>query len=247
MAKLPSTQSTGQPWGLWATLGLSLLVLLAFFLSQTAVFAGLLMIKVMQTSGSNIEELARGLDTDGFAVAIATFASTPICLLIVLGLARLRSNTSMEGYLGLHRPARRDLLEWCLVTIVFVVILAFLRSLGERPLSPSFVLEIYRSAQFLPLLYLTVGVMAPIFEEIFVRGFIFQGIHHSDLGSSGAVFFSALLWTLIHTQYDGYDMGSIFVFGLLLGIARLKTGSTYVAIAMHMLNNIAALLHSAVS
>jgi membrane protease YdiL (CAAX protease family) len=41
-------------------------------------------------------------------------------------------------------------------------------------------------------------------------------------------------------QYGWFEIISIFFIGILLGIAKIKTKSLYVPIAMHMLMNLAA-------
>jgi hypothetical protein len=61
------------------------------------------------------------------------------------------------------------------------------------------------------------------------------------IGSVGAVVITSALWTAIHFQYDLYVMGNIFLLGLLIGAARLKTGSIGVPYAMHAVNNLMAL------
>ncbi len=246
MTEPSDMQRVSRPWGLYPTLGLSFLVLIAFFLRQTVVFLGLLMVQTAQQPDARFETLVDQLDQNGFVLAIATLISTPICLALIVAFAQFRANPAWR-YLGLRCPSRRDVGVWCLITVGYVVTLDLLKSLTDRPVTPDFVHEIYASAHMLPLLYLAVGVMAPVFEEIFMRGFIFQGVRHSELGPWGAVILSALLWAMIHTQYDWYDILSIFTFGLLLGTARFKTHSTYVAIAMHMLNNVLALLQVALT
>ena len=89
-------------------------------------------------------------------------------------------------------------------------------------------------------------VAAPLFEEIFFRGFLFQGIRHSKLGAVGAIVITAAVWAMIHMQYNAFQMSLIFLGGLLLGTARLKTDSIQPTIVMHVLWNIIALIETAV-
>jgi len=85
-------------------------------------------------------------------------------------------------------------------------------------------------------------VAAPLGEETLFRGFFFQGLLRSRLGAPGAIALSSLFWALIHVQYDAYGIATIFVTGLFLGYARLKTQSLYVPIFLHSLNNLGATL-----
>ena len=105
----------------------------------------------------------------------------------------------------------------------------------------------YETAGFLPLLWFALICLAPMFEEIFFRGFMFSGIRHSRLGGAGAILITSLVWAGIHLQYDAYQMATIFAGGLLLGTARLKTNSVYLTIGMHAIWNILATIETAVA
>ena len=66
------------------------------------------------------------------------------------------------------------------------------------------------------------------------------GILRSRLGSMGALMIPATVWALMHIQYNVYSVVQIFVAGILLGVARLKTQSLYPTLAMHSLMNLVA-------
>jgi membrane protease YdiL (CAAX protease family) len=82
--------------------------------------------------------------------------------------------------------------------------------------------------------------VAPIFEEIFFRGFLFQGIRYSRLGPIGAIGMTSFFWAIIHLQYDVYGITTLFALGLLFGIARLKTGSIHLLMVMHSVTSLVA-------
>jgi len=65
------------------------------------------------------------------------------------------------------------------------------------------------------------------------------------LGVVGAILITALIWTVIHGQYDWYVRSNIFVIGVLFGIARYKSGSILPPLGMHMLMNALALVEVA--
>ena len=58
--------------------------------------------------------------------------------------------------------------------------------------------------------------------------------------------FTALMWALVHVQYDWYVTGQVFVFGLLLGWMRWATGSTLLTIVLHGLINLEGMLETVV-
>jgi uncharacterized protein len=90
------------------------------------------------------------------------------------------------------------------------------------------------------LLAIAFCVAAPMSEEIFARGFLYRGWAESRLGVTGAIVLSSLAWTSLHLQYDWFFFGEVFCIGLLLGYLRYRSGSTWLTIVIHGLNNFAA-------
>ncbi|MEE8512697.1 MAG: CPBP family intramembrane glutamic endopeptidase, partial [Acidiferrobacterales bacterium] len=103
--------------------------------------------------------------------------------------------------------------------------------------------RVYKTAQNLWLLFFAIVVAAPAFEEIFIRGFIFQGLL-SPVGAKATIILTSLLWALVHLQYDAVEVSMIFAAGLLLGYARLQTNSIYVPMAMHSLWNLSSAIET---
>lgn len=101
-------------------------------------------------------------------------------------------------------------------------------------------LKAYGSASPRWLLWLAVNIGAPIFEEISFRGFLFKGLAASRLRWQGATVITAVLWAVIHQQYDWYGLAVVFALGLLLGVVRAKTHSTVLTMWLHCLINLVA-------
>jgi CAAX protease family protein len=93
---------------------------------------------------------------------------------------------------------------------------------------------------FLPLLWLSNVIAAPVAEEILFRGFIYRGLLHTRLRSFGAVLLTAAAFAAIHQQYDAVGVAAIFVLGLVLGWLRQRTGSTIVPMFVHAIQNLGA-------
>ena len=51
----------------------------------------------------------------------------------------------------------------------------------------------------------------------------------------------------MHLQYNSYELIFVFILGLILGVARVKTGSTLLTFLLHSLVNLAAMIEVAVS
>jgi membrane protease YdiL (CAAX protease family) len=81
---------------------------------------------------------------------------------------------------------------------------------------------------------LAVVVVGPILEELVFRGLAFTALARSRAGAVGAVIITAVCWSLLHWSYDAQVISVIAVAGAVLGIARWRSGSVLLPIAMHM-------------
>jgi len=88
------------------------------------------------------------------------------------------------------------------------------------------------------ILLLSVAVVAPIYEEIVFRGILLKGMANK-LNPAVALVVSALLFALVHLNIpQGINA---FLLGLVIGFIYLKTGSIYLSIFAHFVNNLLAL------
>ncbi len=83
-------------------------------------------------------------------------------------------------------------------------------------------------------------------EELIFRGFIIPGLSSSFLGPIGAILISSAAWAAIHLQYDLYGIVSIFLIGIMLGIARVKSNSVLLPIGLHSVINIVAAIETVI-
>ncbi|NNC83015.1 MAG: CPBP family intramembrane metalloprotease, partial [Flavobacteriales bacterium] len=100
-----------------------------------------------------------------------------------------------------------------------------------------FLHELVSNSQNIPLLILSIGIVAPVFEEVLFRGFAYKGLERSKLGGHGTVWVIAIVFALIHLQYSWAVKAIIIPMGVLLGYARMFSGSLLVPILLHVLNN----------
>lgn len=231
-------QPSSRPWEFWPTLGLSLLMLMLLFLVGTVVSLCFIGIRHWQDPTLEMEPLTETMMTNGLLVSISTLVSGVLCTGLICLLIKLRPGTTLKGYLGLYRPRGRSLLIWNVLLVLFLLLAE--RIMDGLNQADDFIETAYQTAQIPGLLFIAVVIVAPIFEELLFRGFMFRGIQSSRLGSGGAIWISSAIWAGVHLQYNGYFMTVIFGLGMLLGAARAQTGSIYVPIAMHGLNNLIA-------
>jgi membrane protease YdiL (CAAX protease family) len=80
-------------------------------------------------------------------------------------------------------------------------------------------------------------ILAPVFEEIVFRGFLFQGLRKKT-GAIWAAVISTVFFALVHTQYDIWGWLSVGLMGSAACYMTLRTGSLKSAIALHALGNL---------
>ncbi len=182
-------------------------------------------------------DLMASANQNGVLLSIATFSSTVICCALIAGVIKLKRGSDLADYLALRPVSLKTLLRWLGLMAIFIAVTDLASFILGRPIVPDFMKTVYASANPVWLIWIALVIAAPIFEEAFFRGFLFKGFSASFMGPIGAIALTAGLWALIHTQYDLYGIGTIFCLGLLIGLARLRTGSLWVPMAMHAMTN----------
>ena len=232
-------------WGPWGTIAWGFVVGVAFYALQVGT---VLALARLPPQGIGEDEAARffeSVSADGTLFSIATFITAAICCPLVAGIIKLKSGSQVRDYLALQGVDRRTALRW--VGALALVLLAsdLLTVALGRPVVPDIMKTLYATAQPVWLFWAALVVAAPLFEEVFFRGFLFPGLQASWLGTAGTVVVTAATWAVIHLQYDAYGIATVFVIGLLLGAARAASGSLLVPIAMHSLANVVASIETA--
>ena len=216
------------PWGFWPTLLFGTAILLISFLSTislTALYAADL------TDGGTKREPAT--DFDGTVLTLSIFVSVPIILGCIALCINFRKGPPIRQYIGFNAVDIDTVLRWTGLILLFLAAAEFLSQAMGRPLLPDFVIDTYKTAVSSALLLAAVVIAAPLAEEILFRGFILAGFRSDPLGDGAAVFLSTLLWAATHFQYDLFEMILVFLLGVIMGFAKIKTGSIYTPLAMH--------------
>jgi membrane protease YdiL (CAAX protease family) len=243
---LPSSDDmSAKPWGLWATLGFSAMIFAFFSALQILVATAFVSLAKAEHPELNLEVYAKSLSSNGFCIAIMTVVSGLICTPLTLLFTKLRKNISVKNYIGFKEPLKKEWVQWLLILVAFLFLSDGISLLFHQRIVPPFMIEAYKTASSLPALLFAIVVVAPIFEEIFFRGFLFQGLRYSRLGPIGAIGITSLLWAVIHLQYDIYGMATVFALGLLFGMARLKTDSIHLLMVMHSFVGLVATMETA--
>lgn len=233
------------PWGPVATIAFTCVIAGAFMLVQIALAVPYLLMTVKQTSPAAIEAAALSLESDGRFLSFAEVFSGTTAVGLTLLFAWLRRGPAVREYLALGGVPRPTALRWLLYTVSLGVLLEVASQLAGYPAVPEWMLNIYRSAGSLPLLVFALLVVAPVVEELVFRGFLFAGLRRSWLGDTGTILVASAVWAAIHLQYRAFYVGQVFCLGLLLGAARVRTGSVVLAMGMHALFSAVAMIQLA--
>ena len=234
---LASHYNPSSSWGVWATLGW---LVVAFVLSAIAAIAGYsLWLQERPPPDSKA--------FDGMIVAIGAIVSVPVQVVVLAFAARLRG-WDAPTYLGLTWPRRGEIIVAMVCVIALELALSLLLWITGNDLVTPFQVEAYRTAREAgALLWLLVAIVvfAPVGEEIAFRGFLYRGLVRPGR-ELPAIVLIALVWALMHIQYDWIGILQVFAIGLLLGWIRWATGSTILTIAMHMVINLEAMIETAI-
>jgi len=252
----PSTEpvrpTAVRPPGLEFALGMAVfaVVMLFFFAVQTVVF-------VLEVNARDPELFAGGFRPGmladpalqqaleqwmlhGDLVAREAFWSGMLGSLLVWLLVRRWKGAAAARFLGLRMPQARAWLPW----MGFFLLLGLLIELLAH-LSPvfrtDFMEQVLNTSTQHWYLLLGVGIMAPIFEELLLRGVLLGGLRHV-LDEHAAIALSAGVFTLMHVQYTWGVLLLVLALGVVLGYARTRTGSLLVPIALHLANNVLSVL-----
>lgn len=223
------------PWGFWSTLLFGVAILSITFYATVSLTA--LYVAHLRSGGAKIEPSA---GFDGTLITLSTFVSVPIMLGCIALCIHFRKGPPIREYIGFNAVGIDTVLRWTGLLLLFLAAAEFLARIVGRPLLPDFVVETYKTAASPVLLLVAVVIFAPLAEEIFFRGFLLTGFRSGGLGDIGAVAISALLWAANHLQYDWYDIILVFLLGLIMGFAKIKTASIYTPLAMHATVNLLA-------
>jgi uncharacterized protein len=243
-------------WGAWATLGFGAVILVVFFVVQVLVIlvAGAVGVftQLQQTSTTADFQTITQRVSDifnanlGLLQSVATIVSGIIGTGLIILFIKARRRAGIAEYLGLKKLNYKTALLAIAVVIVFLALSSLMYYVLGKSTAEGIMNDIYNTSIWPPLFWIAVVIFAPLFEEAFFRGFVFEGFRRSPLGLTGAVLLTALGWAVMHSlQYNIYSIIWIFMLGIAMGIVRARTGSIWATFIMHAVVNLAATVEMA--
>ena len=228
-------------WRFWGTLVWGIVIAIMFFASQ-AIGA---LIVVAFRYGFDLKRLHEWVK-DGDVLAASAIGGAVGCIGAIVCAIRLKKGAAIAEYLRLKRIKLRIFFKWLGIFVIFLIASDLLDYYFPHPADSDFMVDAYKTADPLWVLWFAVIVAAPLSEEILFRGFLFRGFETSFLGPIGAIIVTASAWALLHLQYDAYAMGIIFALGLLFGAARRDSDSLLLPLTFHILQNLLATASTAI-
>jgi uncharacterized protein len=234
----PELDGSPPPYGVFSTLGISFLMGLVLVAAQSAPVALWVLL------GTNFQqpdqEKLLAITQDGDMIAVAAWSSAIVGFFAFWLVASLKQGWSGLPYLAFSKFHPLHIPIWIIAYIGFIIFLMivvpFLPGLPDESLDNAL-----RTSTTYPIFVISALVIAaPLVEEVFFRGFLYRGLAASPLGPIGAILIGSFVWAMIHVNYEFPQLFTLFILGLLLGVARWKSKSIWPCIGIHAANNLLA-------
>lgn len=161
----------------------------------------------------------------------------PLAVLAGLWLVCRARRISWSRDLGLVRPSLMPALAWLGLALAWMLGTdALLHWRGPWDLRPWQAQTLWVAAARV----LGVGLLGPLAEEVAFRGLLDFRLRRAGLPAGVVLGGVAAGWAALHYAYTPAVVAVIFGEGLLLGLARRRTGSLWVPVLMHVAWNLYA-------
>lgn len=243
ITEVPPTPEKSPFWGGWATFGFGLVIFFITLIAQ--VLAGFVAVFVYMavTGDPGAWEIENALELYGGIVSsVSVIGNAIVGTGLIFIIIKVRRGLSFSEYLGFRRISPLMVLGLLvLFALYFGFMFVITMFVGEQVDDSSYTF-LYNTDIWPVLVVFAFCIVAPFYEEIWIRGFLFEGLARSRIGGAGAIILTSLFWSVQHFQYSWLQIGMIFVLGLVLGLVRLKTKSLWAPIILHVINNSIAMI-----
>lgn len=104
---------------------------------------------------------------------------------------------------------------------------------GSAGLVKETMFDIANEPKLFAMVLMSVGIGAPVAEEVVFRGQFFAALSRTRIGAMGATLVTSTVWALLHATEPWLSVGLIFMMGLVFGFLLVRFGSLWVTIACH--------------
>lgn len=158
---------------------------------------------------------------------------------IIIIMLKWYSEKSVDQELSQMRTKkinRKNIISVALIVIAFRIIYdnSLYYWVSKVPM-PDFIMEAFEAMSIEPItMIFSLVIIAPIYEEVVFRGILLKGMA-SRMNPKLALVVSALFFAILHMNIpQGINA---FLLGLIIGAIYLDTGSIYLSILAHLVNN----------
>ncbi len=243
----PSSSPHETSWFKWsplATVRWAILIAIVVFLGVLAAIFAIAAVE-LSMNGGDLGTMSENDMVGAFAnvssdyVGIVTVLQTVLIVAMVWILTRPKGGLSRSVMLALEPIGLKPLLKWTAIVFVSVFVLTevpqMFVDIGQKQ-----ALEWVKVLSPVWLAFVLLVILAPLSEELLFRGFIYGGLSQSAIGPIGTILITSVVWTLIHVQYTWLIMSQVFIYGVVFGIARWKSGSLWPPMFAHAIINLIA-------
>ncbi|UZA44047.1 CPBP family intramembrane metalloprotease [Moraxella bovis] len=170
-----------------------------------------------------------------------------LCLLtfVVIWLVHYRlyhySYEGLSSYLGFNKPNWNFLLLW---TIIFISLHSFQWANHTRAIHIRLSEDILTYGLWATLI--STVIIAPIYEEILMRGFLWRATLDAFQSERIALILSSAVFAFAHYNFDPTAVMFYFISSFIFVSARTTGGTLAFAIFLHFLHNFALVLETLV-
>lgn len=181
--------------------------------------------------GERLEQAMNNGNANSLAIILTLF----VVVLITIMFIKFKK-ADIKEYLAL-KPFNGKMLLGCIV--IFLIVDTIANMIGKQfdPHPMDYMKPLFESAHPLWFWMLALIVVAPVYEEIIFRGFLFTGLASSRLGIWGASVISSLLFAIIHYQYMSVEIVLTVIIAMILSFSRVVSGSLLVPMILHVIAN----------
>jgi membrane protease YdiL (CAAX protease family) len=162
-----------------------------------------------------------------------------LAIVAVIVLSKVRFHMSLRVDLMLRKPAAGQLFLWLAIAVSWMLITDyFMNWRGAWNFEPWRNQPLYVSI----LRVVAVGILGPTAEELIFRGYLFNRLKRLKILNDWLIIIIlAAVWACLHYTYSIPVISIIFIEGIFLGAALLRSRSLVVPILMHICWNLYAI------